>query len=235
MPKKNIQDVRQRLLSVGLKLFAEKGFASATVREICDAANSNLAAINYYFRDKAGYYEEVSAYAEGLRRQELQKLLSANPDGDPWDLLACYVDTLLDNAYDNEMFLAAWFFMREFLNQGVDADPSRYKQLTDNRHRFEKHISLLMSNILGEAATEQNVALLHYTYVSLSLYLVIEANMMKDSSSSLQLIPRVNREHLRNHIVGLVRFAADRMKTEYAEEKARGNIGDGDGESAVLK
>lgn len=226
MPKKPTQDVRQRLLSTGLRLFAEKGFASATVREICDAAHSNLAAINYYFRDKAGYYEEVRAYAEGLRMQELQKLLAANPDGDPWEVLSNYVDTLLGNAYENEMFLSAWLFMREFLNQNIDTDPSRYKAMTDNRHRFEKHIGLLMANLLGEAATEQNIALLHYTYVSLSLYLVIEANMLKDSSSTLQLMPHVNRERLRDHIVGVVRFAADRMKREYAEaQSAKENDG----------
>ena len=37
---------RQRLLLTGLRFFAEKGYESAKIREICEAARSNLAAVN---------------------------------------------------------------------------------------------------------------------------------------------------------------------------------------------
>lgn len=215
MPRKSAQDVRQRLLSAGLKLFAEKGFDGATVREICDAAHSNLAAINYYFHDKAGYYAEVRSYAENLRRHELQNVLSEMSSSDPWDILRRYIDTLLDNAYDNEMFLAAWFCMREFLSQ-KDAHESARRYISEHRHRYEEQISILMTKLLGEAATEQNIALLHYTNISMSLHLVLEANLIQDPQSSLQLMSRVDRLHLREHIVSLVRYTAERMKAEYA-------------------
>lgn len=48
---------RSRLLHAALALFAEQGFAKTSVREIAQAAQVNVAAINYYFRDKAGLYE----------------------------------------------------------------------------------------------------------------------------------------------------------------------------------
>ncbi len=50
---------RQRLLQAALALFAEKGFAKASTREIAEAAQCNLAAINYYFGDKRGLYQAV--------------------------------------------------------------------------------------------------------------------------------------------------------------------------------
>ena len=50
---------RQRLLQAALALFAEKGFAKASTREIAEAAQCNLAAINYYFADKRGLYQAV--------------------------------------------------------------------------------------------------------------------------------------------------------------------------------
>ena len=50
---------RSRLLHCALKLFAEKGFAKTSTREIALAAGANVAAISYYFGDKAGLYEAV--------------------------------------------------------------------------------------------------------------------------------------------------------------------------------
>ena len=52
-------ETRQRLLNVAAELFAEHGFGHVTVREICQVAGANVAAVNYHFRDKLGLYKEV--------------------------------------------------------------------------------------------------------------------------------------------------------------------------------
>lgn len=54
---------RQRLLLAAEEIFAEKGFASATIREITDRAGANVAAINYYFGDKERLYIEAVRFA----------------------------------------------------------------------------------------------------------------------------------------------------------------------------
>jgi AcrR family transcriptional regulator len=58
------QDARGRLVLAALRLFAEKGYESATTREISLAAEANLSAIRYYFGDKAGLYR--AAFLEPL-------------------------------------------------------------------------------------------------------------------------------------------------------------------------
>lgn len=55
----NPDPTRERLLEAAAQVFAENGFQTATVREICTRANANIAAVNYHFRDKAGLYLEV--------------------------------------------------------------------------------------------------------------------------------------------------------------------------------
>jgi TetR/AcrR family transcriptional regulator, regulator of cefoperazone and chloramphenicol sensitivity len=50
---------RERLLDVAERLFAERGFSGTSVREITDAAGTNLAAINYHFHSKENLYAEV--------------------------------------------------------------------------------------------------------------------------------------------------------------------------------
>lgn len=47
---------RERLVQEATRIFAEKGYARASTREICQAAGQNVAAIHYYFGDKAGLH-----------------------------------------------------------------------------------------------------------------------------------------------------------------------------------
>lgn len=83
---------RERLLQEAIRIFADKGFAKASTREICQAAGQNVASIHYYFGDKAGLYRAAllqpieavgeSSFAEfdqaGLSlRESLHRLMSA--------------------------------------------------------------------------------------------------------------------------------------------------------------
>jgi TetR/AcrR family transcriptional regulator, regulator of cefoperazone and chloramphenicol sensitivity len=57
--RKEGEDARERLLQAGLRLFAHQGFAKTSTRELAEAAAVNVAAISYYFGDKAGLYRAV--------------------------------------------------------------------------------------------------------------------------------------------------------------------------------
>jgi AcrR family transcriptional regulator len=52
-------DPKDILLDAAGEIFAEKGLEQATVREICGKAGLNIAAVNYYFRDKKALYVEA--------------------------------------------------------------------------------------------------------------------------------------------------------------------------------
>ncbi len=52
-------DARFRLLHAGLRLFAQQGYSQTSTRELAEAAKVNVAAISYYFGDKAGLYRAV--------------------------------------------------------------------------------------------------------------------------------------------------------------------------------
>jgi AcrR family transcriptional regulator len=59
-----LDDTQARLLDAAGQVFAEQGFKSATVREICRRAGAkNIAAVNYYFRDKEQLYRATLQHA----------------------------------------------------------------------------------------------------------------------------------------------------------------------------
>lgn len=50
---------REKILDAAGRVFAERGYKSATIRQICQAAAVNVAAVNYYFGDKQQLYLET--------------------------------------------------------------------------------------------------------------------------------------------------------------------------------
>ena len=74
------EETPERLLQTAVRVFAEKGFKEATVREICAEAKVNTASVNYYFRSKEALYLEALnfAFAEADRRYPQQAAADAS-------------------------------------------------------------------------------------------------------------------------------------------------------------
>jgi len=94
-PAAESQDPRERILLAAGCEFAERGYEAATVRDICTAANVNVAAVNYYFGDKRRLYIESvkHAHAERLRQVPQPEWAPGTPAADK---LREFVGSLLE-------------------------------------------------------------------------------------------------------------------------------------------
>jgi AcrR family transcriptional regulator len=72
-PRSDGEQSRERLLHAALALFAQQGFANTSTREIAEAAGTNLAAIKYYFGDKAGLYRAVFFELQSAPEEEIER------------------------------------------------------------------------------------------------------------------------------------------------------------------
>ena len=59
MDKSTDPPVKDRLLTSGAILFAEKGFGGVSVREICKHANTSMSMIHHYFENKDGLLKAI--------------------------------------------------------------------------------------------------------------------------------------------------------------------------------
>ena len=108
-------NVRDRLLEVAGPVFSEKGFEKATVREICQKADVNLASVNYYFGDKEQLYLEVVCLAKemGVSRAPLPEWTAETT---PEQKLRDWVSTLVKRMLGSgELSWSNHLMMREVL------------------------------------------------------------------------------------------------------------------------
>ena len=85
---------RDRILSAAAQVFGRKGFKAATVREICQAADVNLAAMNYYFGSKESLYR--TAVMDLLQRAIEQYPVDAASELAPETRLRDFIRAMLN-------------------------------------------------------------------------------------------------------------------------------------------
>jgi AcrR family transcriptional regulator len=92
---------KDRILDVAERLFAEKGFAETSLRDITSAAGTNLAAVNYHFQSKDALLLAVFARRVGpVNDERLRRLdeLEARAAGRPIsieDLIRAFMEPAL--------------------------------------------------------------------------------------------------------------------------------------------
>jgi TetR/AcrR family transcriptional regulator len=73
--KRNDQGSRVRLIEAAVKLFAEKGYANTSVREIVELAGVTKPVLYYYFKSKEGMFRQILDYAAKQEEEMLSEVL----------------------------------------------------------------------------------------------------------------------------------------------------------------
>jgi AcrR family transcriptional regulator len=92
---------RQRLIEVAGEVFADQGFRSATIRDICSRAGANVAAVNYHFGDKERLYLDVLEHAHRTSLSRYPPDLGLMPDSSAEDRLRAFVRSFLLRLLDD--------------------------------------------------------------------------------------------------------------------------------------
>ncbi|HCN76459.1 MAG TPA: TetR family transcriptional regulator, partial [Verrucomicrobiales bacterium] len=77
LPSSEDSGTRERILLKAAELFAQRGFESVSLRDLTQAAEVNLAAVNYHFGSKEALIEEVVTRVMRPMNDERLRLLDA--------------------------------------------------------------------------------------------------------------------------------------------------------------
>src|ERR1041384_8445423 len=93
-------ETEKRLLEAAGEIFAEYGYRAPTVRQICEKAGANLAAINYHFGDKEGLYMAVLRSVPSAQAEKYPSNLGLAAQAGAEQRLYAYVRSLMHRVFD---------------------------------------------------------------------------------------------------------------------------------------
>lgn len=127
---------RLRLIEAAGPVFARRGFADATVREIVAAAKANIAAVNYHFGDKLGLYRAVlEHYAGAAIAAHPVPDLSTSPQ-DPAALLRLFITAFIERLFHDGK--PAW--VSQIIAREMVEPTAAFQHLADNHMRPQLEI-----------------------------------------------------------------------------------------------
>lgn len=146
MSTKDDQETRRRVLDAAAQLFAERGYHEVTIRDICSAAQANVAAVNYYFRDKWSLYEQlIRKVIEGAKRMQAAAHASS-PGTPPEERLRSYIHNFLKIGLTPAEGKNSWagkLMGREFVDPTAGLDLFINEVIRPNSQRVGELISEL--------------------------------------------------------------------------------------------
>jgi AcrR family transcriptional regulator len=98
---------REKLIEVAGRVFADRGYQAATIREICVRAGANVAAVNYHFGDKLGLYTEI--LQQSVRAAQIEGIQNAlDKTAPPEEILRAVIRARLRGLWRGD--LPDWHF-----------------------------------------------------------------------------------------------------------------------------
>lgn len=144
---------RLTLLEAAGQVFAEVGYRQATVRDIVKRAGASLGAVNYHFRDKAGLYREVLAYAHDKTIAEFEAALS---EPEPQQQLFRYIRVGLSHGLieEPEQAWTGQVLVAEMLGMGEHNKRELFEQVIAPRQAM---LFSIIRKIMGPAVCEETI------------------------------------------------------------------------------
>lgn len=136
-----------RLLDAAAALFAAHGYASVTIRDICDKADANIAAVNYHFGSKEKLYLAVMDHARQRALSEDPYPAGPPPSGplSAQQRLHRHVRAMFGRAFATGP--AGWY-MQIVLREMVDPTPALAYALDDNIGPHQRKLEGIVGELM---------------------------------------------------------------------------------------
>ncbi|QBE64658.1 CerR family C-terminal domain-containing protein [Pseudoduganella lutea] len=179
---------RERLLGAAMRLFAAQGFNATSTREIALAAGANVAAIAYYFGDKAGLYR--AALTDFMPPPEKNIAQFDQPGFTLREMLHGYYTQLLAPMMEGDI---AQLRLRMWLREVLEPTGIWQNEIDNGiRPEFEALAAVLARHL--DVAVDDEVRRLVHGVAALGAHLMISQDIVAAVTPQLVAAPHALQE-----------------------------------------
>lgn len=146
----------QRVLDAAGEIFAEYGYRAATVRQICDKAGANVAAVNYYYGDKEKLYLAVLRSVPNAHAEKYPPRFGLSPEATAAEQLRAYVQSLLHRVFDPGR--PGWH-SKIIAREMVEPTSALDSLLEEVARPLHLELAGILRRLLGPAASDDDIRL----------------------------------------------------------------------------
>jgi AcrR family transcriptional regulator len=200
-------DTKEQIISVAKRLFAERGFAGTTLRNVISEADVNLAAVHYHFGSKEELFRAVvERFARPIVEQELALLKQLQAGGrvpTVEAILTAVLKPCLEFlAQDKEFLLVHAQFMGRCWTE-----PEPLKSIVEREFAASMEAFL---DVLQRALPEQSRSQLAWKF---DLVIAALVRVQSEAGQPLALLQSTDPESVRAAIEQLVKFLSPGMRS----------------------
>jgi len=214
LPVKQDHDTKTRLLEAACEVFAEKGYRDATVADICDKAEANIAAVNYHFRSKENLYAEAWQHAFQQSLQAHPPDGGVSPDAPAEKRFRAKIRAFLQRGLDtrNATFL---IMHMELANPSGLLDEVRREMIAP----LQESMHAIIRELLGEHASEQQVWLCGMSTIGQCIH-AMARRCLKRMPSRGDLLETQSPDTLADHIATFTLAGIRGIRRRQGRERA---------------
>ena len=203
---------RDKIIGSAGEVFAEVGFHNATIREICSRAGANVAAVNYYFRDKLGLYLEVLTSCLVTQHSAALSGNSAHPP-DPKTALKMLISGWFER--NHESGRPAWLariMAHEMANPTAALD-----RVTESMRANYQRFRAIVGKLIGLSPDDPRTRMCVHSIVGQILHYSQARPTLERLWPDLNLDDPEWRRAIADHIVAFSLAGMEEIKREQAE------------------
>lgn len=198
---------KEHILNVALKLFSERGYSAASVREIAREAKVNLSMISYYFGGKEGLLYAIVAHKSNKLVIRLEEALE-NEWSSAEELIEILVNELVDRFWENRAVYEL-IANRQNFKENKELKKTLVKLRKVRFEQFKKVIENGQEK--GVFKKDVNITLLHATAIGLMKHINfsnefyrVEMGFEKNKTGENKM-----KEEVKKYLVNLFKLQLD--------------------------
>jgi AcrR family transcriptional regulator len=168
-------DIKTRLIEAAGEAFAERGYEAVGIREICQEAKANVAAVNYHFGDKRGLYVAALRHAQSCSVEEMKQPVWPS-DFSPQDKLRTFIHAMLESKLAPER--PQWHL--ELMLREITRPTDACREIVEDYIRpMARTLFSILQEMLPDATLNQQTWMIGFSVVAQVLFYQLNQSIVR--------------------------------------------------------